>query len=214
MSSQAYKVAQNLLLGHLTDPHAAAEQFRWPELDRFNWALDWFDAELAAGPLCHNAALHILGETLLLTAEDLAERVARARIGTLIGSFVTSARVWHRTSESAGLPSPSCRRPFPTRSVVSNCGVPRQRDVMKSRCQTSIARRILRSWARSEIPVDLSAGWYDSAIQRPVIAGIEVAAHRYTLVRPSLAGLAPLIPWSLLHAAGLHVSTGSSSQHT
>ena len=143
MSAQIYKAAQNFLLDRLTDPHTAAEQFRWPELDRFNWALDWFDAELAAGPLRHNAALHILGEhaeevsfadmaerinrianglrrrgvrrgdrillmlgnvaplwetmlaamklgavitpsTLLLTAEDLAERVARARIGTLI----------------------------------------------------------------------------------------------------------------------------------
>jgi acetyl-CoA synthetase len=143
MSSQAYKAAQAFLLDRLTDPHAAHQQFRWPELDHFNWALDWFDAELAAGPLRHNAALHILGEhaeevsfaemaarsnrianglrqhgvrrgdrillmlgnvaplwetmlaamklgavvipsTLLLTAEDLAERVARARIGTLI----------------------------------------------------------------------------------------------------------------------------------
>jgi hypothetical protein len=42
----------------------------------------------------------------------------------------------------------------------------------------------------------------------------EVAAHCYTPVCPSLAGLSPLTPWSLLHAAGLHMFTGSSSQHT
>ncbi len=62
MSSIAYKAAQNFLQEHLTDPARAAEQFRWPELDRFNWALDWFDAELAAGPLRHHSALQILGE--------------------------------------------------------------------------------------------------------------------------------------------------------
>ena len=32
-----------------TDYEAARRDFRWPELDRFNWALDWFDAELARG---------------------------------------------------------------------------------------------------------------------------------------------------------------------
>jgi hypothetical protein len=31
------------------DPRAAAEHSRWPDVVRFNWALDWFDAELAAG---------------------------------------------------------------------------------------------------------------------------------------------------------------------
>jgi acetyl-CoA synthetase len=48
MPSQTYKAAQRFLLDNLADPRVAAEQFRWPELDRFNWALDWFDAELAA----------------------------------------------------------------------------------------------------------------------------------------------------------------------
>jgi hypothetical protein len=46
--SQSYKAAQSFLMNHLGDPRTAAEQFRWPELDRFNWALDWFDAQLAA----------------------------------------------------------------------------------------------------------------------------------------------------------------------
>ncbi len=143
MSFQAYKAAQKFLLDHLGDPSTAAAQFCWPQLDRFNWALDWFDAELAARPSGGHPALRILGEhaadvsfaemasrsnqianglrqrgvrrgdrillmlgnvaplwetmlaamklgaivipsTLLLTAEDLAERIDRARIGPLI----------------------------------------------------------------------------------------------------------------------------------
>jgi acetyl-CoA synthetase len=31
------------LLPHRIDYEAAVRNFRWPEFDRFNWALDWFD---------------------------------------------------------------------------------------------------------------------------------------------------------------------------
>ena len=151
MESQAYKSAQKFLLDHLSDPATAAEQFVWPHLDRFNWALDWFDAELASGPTRDLPALRILGDaaedvsfaemaarsnqianglrargirrgdrillmlgnvaplweimlasmklgavvissTLLLTSEDLVERVARARIETLIVPATETAK--------------------------------------------------------------------------------------------------------------------------
>jgi acetyl-CoA synthetase len=35
--------ARDFLLTHRTDYTAAYEGFSWPQLDRFNWALDWFD---------------------------------------------------------------------------------------------------------------------------------------------------------------------------
>jgi len=35
--------ARDLLLAERDDYGAAFAKFRWPELDRFNWALDWFD---------------------------------------------------------------------------------------------------------------------------------------------------------------------------
>jgi acetyl-CoA synthetase len=38
-----FLAARDLLLTHRTDPAAARAQFRWPVLDRFNWALDHFD---------------------------------------------------------------------------------------------------------------------------------------------------------------------------
>jgi acetyl-CoA synthetase len=43
MSSPAFAAARELLLRHRTDYDAATREFAWPVLDRFNWALDWFD---------------------------------------------------------------------------------------------------------------------------------------------------------------------------
>ncbi|MDX3967108.1 MAG: AMP-binding protein [Bradyrhizobium sp.] len=40
--------ARAFLLKHRTDYDAAVKGFRWPDPVAFNWALDWFDAELAA----------------------------------------------------------------------------------------------------------------------------------------------------------------------
>jgi acetyl-CoA synthetase len=42
-----FKDARALLLKHRTDYEAAVREFRWPDPVPFNWALDWFDAELA-----------------------------------------------------------------------------------------------------------------------------------------------------------------------
>ncbi|CCH30577.1 AMP-binding protein [Actinosynnema sp. NPDC047251] len=39
----SFRDARDLLLRHATDYAAAREAFTWPELDEFNWALDWFD---------------------------------------------------------------------------------------------------------------------------------------------------------------------------
>ena len=46
MTVEAYKAARDLLLANRTDYTAAYRDFRWPQIERFNWALDWFDAEL------------------------------------------------------------------------------------------------------------------------------------------------------------------------
>jgi acetyl-CoA synthetase len=51
-------VARDLLLRHRTDLAAARAAFRWPVLDRFNWALDHFD-RMAAGN--DAAALRLVG---------------------------------------------------------------------------------------------------------------------------------------------------------
>src|SRR6195952_3243540 len=42
-----FQQARSFLLQHRTDYDAAVKGFRWPDAVPFNWALDWFDAELA-----------------------------------------------------------------------------------------------------------------------------------------------------------------------
>src|SRR6202140_1495029 len=45
-----FQEARAFLLPHRTDYHKAVADFRWPDSVPFNWALDWFDAELARDP--------------------------------------------------------------------------------------------------------------------------------------------------------------------
>ena len=45
-----FRAARDLLLRHRADYDAARAEFSWPELDEFNWALDWFDAIAAEHP--------------------------------------------------------------------------------------------------------------------------------------------------------------------
>src|ERR1700759_3411833 len=42
-----FQDARAFLLRHRTDYETAVRDFRWPDPVPFNWALDWFDAELA-----------------------------------------------------------------------------------------------------------------------------------------------------------------------
>ena len=43
-AAQPFIAARDLLLAHRNDYPAACAEFRWPQLTRFNWALDHFDA--------------------------------------------------------------------------------------------------------------------------------------------------------------------------
>src|SRR6266850_1994183 len=45
-----FQEARAFLLKHRTDYDAAVKGLRWPDPVPFNWALDWFDAELASSP--------------------------------------------------------------------------------------------------------------------------------------------------------------------
>jgi acetyl-CoA synthetase len=45
-----FKDARAFLLKHRSDYDAAVKGFHWPDPVPFNWALDWFDAELARDP--------------------------------------------------------------------------------------------------------------------------------------------------------------------
>src|SRR3712207_1509514 len=62
MGTEAFREARDFLFAHREDYAAAHRGFRWPRMERFNYALDWFDAELARGPLGNTEALRIVGD--------------------------------------------------------------------------------------------------------------------------------------------------------
>jgi acetyl-CoA synthetase len=61
-SAPTFQEARDLLLDLHDEYSAAKTSFAWPRPERFNWALDWFDAERAAGEHGAKCALKILGE--------------------------------------------------------------------------------------------------------------------------------------------------------
>jgi acetyl-CoA synthetase len=82
LSTTAFREARDLLQALRDDYDDARERFRWPTLGRFNWALDWFDAELARGASAGRTALEIVGEDAArLTFAELSERSDRVANG-------------------------------------------------------------------------------------------------------------------------------------
>jgi acetyl-CoA synthetase len=80
MSTEAFRRARDYLLAHREDYEAAYRGFTWPVLDRFNWALDWFDV-LAEGN--ERTALHIVeddGSEVKRTFAQLAEYSNRVAV--------------------------------------------------------------------------------------------------------------------------------------
>jgi acetyl-CoA synthetase len=69
--------ARDLLFAERDDYAAAYAKFRWPELDRFNWALDWFDTYAQGNS---RVALHIAddkGTEVKATFAEMSERSNR-----------------------------------------------------------------------------------------------------------------------------------------
>ncbi len=68
-----FREARDLLLQFRGDYHGARAACVWPRPERFNWALDWFDAELAAGMHGHKTALKVIGDRIeTRTFEELS----------------------------------------------------------------------------------------------------------------------------------------------
>jgi acetyl-CoA synthetase len=82
MAADAFKTARDFLLVHRTDYATAYRDFRWPDPTHFNWALDWFDTELAVGHSASAPALTIVGDgAASLTFAELSERSNRVANG-------------------------------------------------------------------------------------------------------------------------------------
>jgi acetyl-CoA synthetase len=73
---ETFRAARDFLLRHREDYNSAYAGFRWPTLDYFNWALDWFDP-LAHGERRDSAALWLVtedGAETKLSFGQLSER--------------------------------------------------------------------------------------------------------------------------------------------
>src|SRR5947199_7696993 len=82
MGAEAFKAARDFLFAHRTDYKTAHTEFRWPQLTHFNYALDWFDAELARGASASQPALKIVGDgAATVTFAELSERSNRVANG-------------------------------------------------------------------------------------------------------------------------------------
>jgi len=71
-----FRAARDFLLANRTAYDVAYRDFQWPNLERFNWALDWFDA-IAAGERRDQLALWVVfedGKETKLTFRDLSDR--------------------------------------------------------------------------------------------------------------------------------------------
>ena len=77
-----FREARDLLLSLREDYFAARSAFVWPRPERFNWALDWFEAELAAGEHGLKPAIKVLGEGVeTRTFAELARTSSRLANG-------------------------------------------------------------------------------------------------------------------------------------
>ena len=77
-SAAEFRRAREFLLNHREDYAAAYAGFQWPQFDRFNWALDWFDALALAPDTADQPALWIVEEDGRETKLTFAELSARS----------------------------------------------------------------------------------------------------------------------------------------
>src|SRR6266700_1306222 len=102
-----FQEACAFLLNNRTDYEIAVKGFRWPDPVPFNWALDWFDAELAASAESRDrpalwivdaaqdretmlAAMKlgvvVIPATTLLTADELRDRLDRGKAKAVVAA--------------------------------------------------------------------------------------------------------------------------------
>jgi acetyl-CoA synthetase len=76
VAGQVLRDARDFLLAHRDDYDAAYAGFRWPELETFNWAVDWFDGVLAV-ERPEQTAIRVVeedGTEAALTFREMSER--------------------------------------------------------------------------------------------------------------------------------------------
>ena len=103
LQAPSFREARDLLLHFHGDYHGARSAFVWPRPERFNWALEWFDAELAASDHGRKTALKIIGDGVeTRTFADLAQELSQLanglrRLGAKRGDRLLMMLGWFRS---------------------------------------------------------------------------------------------------------------------
>ncbi|BFO16685.1 hypothetical protein SHKM778_30730 [Streptomyces sp. KM77-8] len=105
-ATEAFRAARDFLLEHREDYTTAYREFAWPRPERFNWALDWFDA-IADGN--DRTALHLVeedGDETRLSFAALSRRSDQVANWLRSGACVPRTGCW-----SCSATRRSCGRP-------------------------------------------------------------------------------------------------------
>src|SRR3954454_11824486 len=86
--AQQFRAARDFLLTNRADYATAYRDFTWPKFDRFNWALDWFDARAESND---RLALWIVEENGQETKRSFAEMAQQSnRVATWLRTLGVS----------------------------------------------------------------------------------------------------------------------------
>src|ERR1700749_3680271 len=173
MGAEAFKAARDFLFAHRTDYQTAHTEFRWPALENFNYALDWFDAELARGASPDRLALKIVvAVAATATFGELSERSSRIsnglralgvkrgeRILLMLGNIVPLWEVMLAAMKLGAviIPASTLLQPLDLADRVSRGDV---RHVIAEVGQISKFADVAGDWTRVVVPTSLSGSRY------------------------------------------------------
>src|ERR1700677_4417476 len=170
-STDAFRAARDLLLARRADYDTARRDFTWPELDEFNWALDWFDVIAAEHP--DRTGLRVVGEDsdISLSYGELAARSAQLanwlrglgvrrgdRVLLMLGNVAPLWEVILATMKLGAviIPASTLRQPADVADRIARGQV---RHVVTEAAQLGKFGEVPGSWTR--VVVDGSAqGWH------------------------------------------------------
>jgi acetyl-CoA synthetase len=217
-SLTAFRAARDLLLNHREEYDAARAEFSWPELDEFNWALDWFDEIAAEHP--GRIALRVVGDDGSDESMSYGRMAARSsqvatwlrglgvqrgdRVLLMLGNIVPLWEVMLAAMKLGAviIPASTLLQPADLADRVSRGDV---RHVVAQVGQVAKFADVAGDWTRIVVPPSLSGSSYYGVLD-------DKPWHRY---EESLDGPAAFEPDGVTRAGDpllLYFTSGTTSQ--
>jgi len=183
-STDVFRAARDLLLAHRTDYDTARREFAWPDLDEFNWALDWFDVIAAEHP--DRPALRIVsddGSDVSLSYGALSARSAQVanwlrglgvrrgdRVLLMLGNVVPLWEVILAAMKLGAVIIPASTLLQPA-DLVDRIARGQVRHVVTETAQLGKFGEVPGDWTRIVVDGAAGSGWhsYSDAFAEPVV---------------------------------------------